>query len=911
MNSIRHFRLSKKVFILLTIFALVSASFSQQQSTGEVYGTITDQSSGEKLVGISVTLSGTALGAATDIDGKYNIRKISPGTYELRVFGVGYAAKTITGISITSGSRLEMNVSLGEETYNLHEVVVTADEVRSSENAVLAKRKRSTSISDGISSEQIKRTPDATSGDALKRITGLSIVDNKFVFIRGITDRYNETTLDGASVSSTEVGKKSFSFDLLPANLLDNTSVIKSATPDLPGDFSGGLVQLNTLDFPATGAVKLNLGSSYNSASTSKDFLGTQGGTKDWLGIDDGSRSYPGDQPDGNQIARNAPNNWAPRSKTAPYNGSFSLSMGDRIDFDRDNQSGSQLGFIGALSYKNSYQRNEQTISDYELSRSNTGSKDEYAVLWGALMNVSYKISGLNKISMKNNFNQSGNDRVNRFQGADEQNNTENIYTIINWTQRSSYTGQLIGEHTFPQFGGLTFQWRGAISSSYREDPDKKEVTYYRGLDNNTARFTASTSQRSWSDLRDQQKSFGFDFTFPWLNVKVKAGSFVETKTTDFRIRYFSVEAEYPGAFSLDTLPLDVIYSQDHYGPGKFNFKEISKPSDIYDGDQKLYAGYFMADVPFVLLDNKFRLTGGVRLENVEQNVYVPTTLTVGGSLRRSRVKNIDFLPSMNFAYLFNDAISLRLAYSQSVNRPDLRELASTGFYDFIKAELVKGNPDLQRAYIHNYDVRLEIFPDVGELLAVSYFHKVISNAIEEQLLTAATREREWFNSDHASNSGWEFEFRKSLNFLGGYARNFSVTGNYSRIESQVEVVEVTGNSTNTQYITFTRPLQGQSPYMINLSLLFTEPSIGTSLSILYNKFGARLDAVGFQVADIYEEPRDLVDIAVSQAIFGSLEGKFTIKNLNDKDRILTRGGRLLEQTSSGRTFALQLSLGL
>ncbi len=905
-----HWKLGLALILVGSALLVPSA---RGQQTGQVTGSVTDESSGAGLVGVNVLVVGTTWGASTDVDGKYTINRIPVGNYDIRVSAIGYATKTVTGVVISADKPAELNVPLAQEAVNLREVVVTADEVHSSEVSVLAQRKKSSSISDGIAAEQIHRTPDATSTDALKRVTGLSIVDNKFVFVRGITDRYNETTLDGASVTSTEVGKKSFSFDLLPANLIENASVIKSATPDLPGDFSGGLVQLNTLDFPSNGTVKLSLASAYNTVTTSQDYLSSQGGSRDWLGLDDGTRAYPGDQVDRNQIARSAPNTWAPRTRKAPSNSSLSLSMGDRIELGGEDQPGSELGMIAALSYRNTLQRGDREINDLQLSRDYSGVTDETSVLWGALANVSYKFAGLHKISVKNSFNQSASDQVSQYHGMDESIPQENTYTILQWTQRSTYTGQILGEHSIPALGGLAVQWRGAVSSSRREDPDRKEVTYYRDPTDPTQPYTAAINQRSWAHLNERAYSFGTDMTLPVSNYRVKFGSFLQQKSTNYDIRYFNVTPDYFGGIpdSLTHLPLDEIYSPGNFGKGKFLFTESSKATDKYDGDQELYAGYLMFDLPFDIFTKKLRAVGGARLENFVENVNVPRTVQQDGPVSRTQLKNVDLLPSLNLTYNVTDFANVRLAYSHSVNRPEFRELASTGFYDFVTYELVGGNPELKRSFIHNYDARLEIFPDAGELFAISYFRKNISNAIEERLIQSAVRTRTWFNSPYASNTGWEAEVRKSLKFIGGYFGNFSVTANYTRIESKVQVTEAQGNSLNTVFVTSTRPLQGQAPYMINLSLLFVEPKLGTTLSILYNKFGRRLQAVGFRTSDTYEEPRDLVDVSLTRTIFGSLEGKFTLKNLGDKDRVYTRDDLPFDRISVGRTYALQVSYAL
>jgi hypothetical protein len=668
-------------------------------------------------------------------------------------------------------------------------------------------------------------------------------------------------------------------------------------------------VQINTLDFPDRRVTKISLASSYNSNTTGQQIYRSQGGDHDWLGTDDGVRSFPGINSDLLIVGKSLPNTWAPRAVKAPYNGSLSLALGDRMDFGEEGE-GSQLGFIAALSYRNSFQRAGKSLYDSYGGRLSYGNDDEFSVLWGALANVSYKFSGLSKISFKNSFNRSAEDGVRSFQQNDSLNGIENQLRIVNWTQRSIYTGQLSGDHNFPLLGDLSFQWNVSVSSSARQDPDRKESIYARPLGTTSAYRAYSASRRSWSNLNDRAGTIANDFSLPIAGVKVKAGTHIEMRTYNYGIRYFSVEpdGQYGIPDSLAKLPLEQIYSSGNYGRNKFQFVEVSQPTDSYEADSKLFAGYLMADAPFEVAGERFRLTGGVRLENSEQNVNVPRSTAPDGPKDRNQLKVVDLLPSLNFTYILNDVANLRFAASHSVNRPEFREIAPIGFFDFVRYENVQGNPNIQRSYIRNYDIRFEFFPGVGEVLAFSYFRKIITSAIEERLEQSATRVRSWFNSDRAKNSGWEFEVRKSLDFLGGYFSNFLVTTNYSRVESAVDYEIVTGNSTNTQIVQATRPMQGQSDYTINASLQFTEPTLGTSLSIAYNKFGHRLESVGFQGSDVYEEPRDIVDLSVSQPIIRGLDGKFTVKNLAGKDLVLTRDNVPFEISSTGTTYSLQLT---
>jgi hypothetical protein len=734
-------------------------------------------------------------------------------------------------------------------------------------------------------------------------------VDNKFVFVRGVTDRYNQTTLNGTTVSSTDADKKSFSFDILPSSLLENTVVAKSATPDMRGDFTGGLVQLSTLDFPDKQVLKVGISSSVNSMTTGKNFMSSAGGALDWLGMDDGGRKLP-DAADLNDLAKKLPNTWMPRQAHAPVNSSFSLSYGDNMALESNDGSAREIGFIGALTYRNGFQHSDRVLNDFALGRYNVGVRDEFSVLWGALANLSYKW-GTHKVSFKNNYNQTASDQVGSFASFDRNTSLENRYTVIDWNERTIYSGQLTGEHSLASLGGIVLEWRGAFSASTRSVPDRKQVTYFRPIDDASVPFSVAINQRSWSALNDHAGTVGVDLQIPLSpTIKVKAGGLYEGKKTDYRVQYFNVVPDYFGGISnsLTTEGLDQVYQSGNFGTGKFLLEESSKASDSYTGSSTLAAAYAMVDLPFSIGGESFRIVGGARLEDVMELVRIPKSLVSGGPVDETTLRNTDVLPSANFTYFVNPSTNLRITYSHSVNRPEFRELASTGFYDFIKYEMVGGNPDLRRALAQNFDVRVEVFPDVGEILAISFFQKHINNAIEEKLIQAATRTRTWFNSDDASNVGWEFEVRKSFGFINDFGKKFSVTGNYTTIRSTVDVDQTLGNSTNTQTIKGTRPMQGQSPYILNLSLLFSEPSLGTSLNVLYNKFGRRLDAVGFLAADIYEEPREIVDIALTQPAFWGLEMKLTVKNLNNSDRLLTRDGLLYEKIETGLTYSLQIS---
>jgi TonB-dependent receptor len=397
---------------------------------------------------------------------------------------------------------------------------------------------------------------------------------------------------------------------------------------------------------------------------------------------------------------------------------------------------------------------------------------------------------------------------------------------------------------------------------------------------------------------------------------KLKAGATVEMKDRSFGIRAFSaLQGRDPRFYSLVLLPVDQIFDPENFGTGKFQFLEASTFTGAYDGDQRLNGYYAMSDVSASVSGVDVRVSGGVRLESFEEHVTSPAAID-DPTLQTTRLQATDLLPSVNLKVSPFESFNIRLAHYQSVNRPEFRELANVLYLDFKTDQNTIGNPNLQRAYVHNNDVRLEYFPGAGEVVAVSYFHKNISNAIEERLVAAPDRYvKTWFNSPSAVNAGWEFEARLSLGHIARILEDFSVTSNYTTVRSDVEYVEAhTDASGNAIRTIATRMMQGQAPWTFNLGFYYIHPGFGTSVSIMLNKQGRRLSAVGdVRAYDVYEEPRDMVDVSIAQSLFGFLEAKLSAKNIFDKERILTSGEKRVpfSSWSQGSSYSMSLSLNI
>jgi len=888
---------------------------------GSITGIIYDQKSGDQLIGVNVLVEGTSFGGTTDLNGRYLISNLGAGEYTLRVSYVGYATKTITGVKVTADETFKLNIEISEEMIQGEEVVVTVERVLDSEAGLLADRKNAATVRDGISAEIIRLSPASTSGDAVKRVTGVVIVDDKYVQVRGATDRYNSTSLNGVSMTSTDtdVDKKSFSFDLVPSSLIENTFVIKSATPDLPGDFSGGLVQINTLDIPQDEFLNLGFSPSYNSLSSTKGIRLPQSGGTDWLGFDNGNRSFPsGDLPLA-LAAERLPNNYASNNRRAPIDGSYQLSYGNRFLLGEN-----QLGLIAALSYKGAFKnaRFDESPTFVQGGMPQyvfAGSKSSFDVLWGGIIDLHYQFDRLHKIGFNNSYNQSATNSLVESQGTNIAGSAAQRRSI-EWDQRSLYLSQLNGDHVLGGLGNMNIQWKAFVSSSKADQPDRKQVEYTQ---TSQGLFRLAENYRTWSNLSEKSRGFRLDGSYSLGDAKLKIGGASEFRERTFGIQAYSTllptvqtrpGVSNPNYAALVVLPMDSLFSPENYGQNKLSLVSSSFYNGQYNGTHRMNAYFAMVDVPFTVLNNDFRVAGGARLENSEHNVRSTDAATSSNAF--ANLHTNDILPSLNFTWLALPSTNLRLSAYQSVNRPEFRELAPVAYLDFNRDRNVSGNAALQRAYIHNYDARVEVFPGVGEVVAASYFYKTISNAIEEALRPNPDRYvQTWFNSANGENSGFELELRKSLAFVTPELSRLIVGVNYTRVNSEVEYTDArTDPQGNAIIDTRNRPMQGQAPWTVNGSLQFTEPFIGATIQLLYNTSGRRLASVGDdRDQDVYEEPRDVIDLAISSRLFDLLNVKFTIRDLQGKDLIYTSGGEkvFFSRQERGTSYGLGVSLSL
>jgi TonB-dependent receptor len=909
-----------KLLLIILITGITKVTFSQ--STGIIKGKVIDEKTGETLPGALVMIKGTTTGVSTDFDGVFLLKNITAGTYILECKYISYNSKVITDVVVKSGEETTVNISLVSAATELGVVEITATMSKENNAGLIIQQKNNASVSDGISSEAIKKTPDRNTSDVLKRISGASIQDNKFAIIRGMNDRYNSAYINGAPLPSSESDRRAFAFDIFPSNLLDNIVILKTATPDLPGDFAGGVIQINTKGIPEKNEQMILVSGSYNTITTFKNFKTYDGGKYDWLGIDDGTRKLNKDIPptliynnstqtsnsERADYAKLMGGDWSLKNKAAAIpslNLQYSLANTGKL-FKRE------AGSVFALTYYNNYTTSFSTRREFEEQDTDVLKTKEYIdtsytnnILSSAMWNVSYKLNSKNELSLKNMYSINTDNKVNVRGGLADVSGPQWEKSNVRWfTQNNIYSGQLGGDHVLSEKYKIKFKWQGALSNIKREIPNMRKMVYakiaptaedtafeYQASIQPNSVTTTSGGSMFFSVNKENIYSAKYELSIPFQLKKTKhefkAGGFHQLRDRDFSARLFGFTQYRSGSQvkfnnTLLQLPEDKIFSIDNMGvtnttganKGGFKLTESTTPLDSYLAASKLHAGFLMLDSRLM---EKFRLIYGARLESYRQTITNYDIITGDAITRDTTFVNI--LPSVNAVWSLTDKTNLRFAYYQTVSRPEFRELAKFNFYDFILDYTISGNPDLKQATINNYDLRYEWYPGAGQVFSTSVFYKEINNAIE-QIAAGASQIRSisYANVDKVQNMGAELEYRFKLNTIfrndsSSFLNNTTLFTNLAYIQSKIDQSDVVGATD--------RPMQGQSPYLVNAGLQYLNTEKGYSASISYNVYGKRIFIVGSDDEPSYwENPRNVVDLQLTKTL---LKGMLDIK-LNARD---------------------------
>lgn len=873
-------------FLLLT---LSSVAFAQK---GSISGKIIDAKLAEGLIGCTIKLDDGAGGAITDYDGNFMLANVPAGMHKIAISYTGYSEKVIDNIVVKNGEVTTVDVALEDAAAQvIAEVVVTATAQRSSMSALTILQKSSPMIADGISAETIKRTPDRTTGDVIRRVSGASIQDNKFAVIRGLNDRYNIALLNGALLSSTEPDRKAFSFDLFPSSMLDNLVVMKTANADLPGEFAGGAIILNTKDIPERNYVRVNVSAGYNTVTTFKPYQTAAGGGTDFLGMDDGTRALPAGYPGPTEFQKSSKeerirysqafsNDWAimEKSSAAP-NSSLQIASGYVTDPGRSVQFGSTF----AISYSNNNRLQNGERNDFDTERQLFSYNDKQFknnVLWGALLNTALKVNNRHKFILQGTYSTNTDNIISDRSGTDFEQERYVRSTAIEYTENHLITTRLGGEHVFGE-KNIKLDWGGGYNRLSRDVPNLRRMFYTKNFDAEDSDpyrasipYTADPyrSGRFYSDLSEDVYNGNVDLTVPFVingeKQSVKIGGLYQGKERAFDARVMGYIRATVAGFksSLLLLPQDQILAPENIYDKGFLIDEITNLSDNYNAHSDLSAAYVMLDNKIF---DKIRVTWGVRMEHFNQHLqssnYSGVPVVVENNLT-------SWLPSANLTYSLTDKHQIRLSGSKTVSRPEFREIAPFAFYDFYLNAGVVGEPSLTPGEIFNADLRYEIYPGRNQLFSVSLFYKKFNNPVEFTFssLGAGTRTFSFQNIPSAQNYGLEVEIRKTLEFITPALDNLTFFSNAAFIRSKLDLSNVSSYDPD-------RALQGQSPYVINTGLTYNHPDWGFSTTLVYNIIGDRVAQVGTTgYADIYERHRSLLDFQISKTLWKRGEIKLT-----------------------------------
>lgn len=876
----------------------------KSSSRGTLKGTVLD-SYGFPIPGATVVISGMPnKGTATNIKGEFTLPDVPAREVTVEVSCISYQTMNISKVNVQGGKDTPLSVILQDATELLKEVVVTATYNRATANALYAKQKAMVAMSDGVSSDLIKKTADNNVAQVLKRVSGVTVENGKYVTVRGLGERYNNVQLNGSSLPSTEPNRRNFSFDIIPTALIDNVTIAKTFTPDMPGEFTGGLVEVNTLAVPEKPLISVSAGTGFNTNSTGKDFHAPKrlngdylfGNSRNWYGNDwkldisngmfDGGKGYD-DLTDAEKKTLNAmdakvPNNWGFRNYKGAPTQNYAITVGLPFDLGNNNK----LGVIASLTYR--HEENTDDLQEASYLNGDTllrGNNYKFVTSTGAVANIGWERPG-HKITWRNLFNNrfthTSIDRIVYEAGSGSTSRELYSNPMINRLWQT----QLSGEHKLPM--ELVLTWTGDYSKMERTAPDDRLAK--GGSMNNYSDMTMmawsypvlhflNDGFQMYSKLDESKKNIGTNLEYPFIvegnKQKFKVGYMGMFRNSDYEQAYLQTQPAKIGAGAEAGSTLHETYSSDLYASGQLYLRRAN--DDFYHGKQQIHAAYLMGEFSFW---KKLHLTAGVRMEagntetftnywNKVQQEYCDTAFVS---------KKTDWLPAVTAVYNILDDLNIRAAYSKTLARPDFRELSDVEYYNVNDRINVINLGNIRQSYTDNVDIRLEWYPQAGEVISVSAFYKKFKDPVE---LVSVKRtndgkgyDRYTFNLKSATVKGLEFNIRKSFGFLAPYSflNDLYFTANATVLKGNVdydiyrlmdEALGTNFDKENYGKAVRNRPLQGLVPYAVNAGLSYSGKRFGAVIN--YGTTGRKLVQAGmYEKYDEYEAPRHVLDLQLS-----------------------------------------------
>ncbi len=892
---------AKRGIIVLGLLSAASMPTWAQQ----IKGVVIDQKSKETLIGAVVTVDGTNVKAITNIDGNFQIDGLDKEKkYTLYINYVGYKTQKIDGVQAKDADQV---IALQPDEQQLKEVTVTAVERRNTDAAMIQVAKNSPVIVSNVSAQEISRTQDTNAGEVIRRVPGVSLIDDKFVMVRGLSQRYNNVWVNGGAVPSSEADSRAFSFDIIPSSQIDNLTIVKSPTAEYPADYSGGFIIVNTKEIPAENSFNIAVGGNWNTSSAFQNFSYSKGSGTDFLGFDNGLRSLNGGihaalnpQLDANGkpvgdyatslLGNGFNNDWLIKNKKPLGDLKLAASLNQRWMLG-----GRTLGMLAALNYTNEYRTYENMENNLYGIYDAANDKPNYLrhsvddqynnnVRLGAMLNFTFlSKDGNHKYQLKNIFNQLATSRYTWRDGVSAQSNLERSAEYY-YRSRTTYNGQLTGKHTFTSDA---LDWSIGYAYANRHLPDRRRYLIDDALESGVyALSTGNDISREWTQLDEHILSLGVNdkhhFKFGNFEPDLQVGAYGEYRTREYQTRNFIYnwnvsDNNMPSDFRHSDIPT-LLSSEANMGYDKLYLLEEKQMRNNYRGHNTLGAGYLALSLPF----GKLGIHAGVRFEHNDMEL-ISNSRDYEKSESSRHYKTDDVFPSLNTTYKINGQHQVRLSYGRSINRPEFREVSSSVYYDFDLASNVQGNTELKNCYVDNLDLRYEWYPSRGELISLAVFYKHFDSPIEWTYTVAGGTDLiySYKNAKSANNYGVELDIRKNLGFIG--LKDFSWSFNGALIKSKVQFEKGAKEED--------RPMQGQSPYLINTGIFYKNAPLKMDIALLYNRIGKRIIGVGrsegstgddsnSRVPHSYEMPRNTIDFSLAKKFGEHLELKLNVRDL-------------------------------
>jgi outer membrane receptor protein involved in Fe transport len=935
------------------------------ENTGNIRGTVLDRDTGEPIFGVTVFVLGTSSGASTDFDGKFDIR-IAPGTYDVRFSFVSYTTVVVEEVEVLEGEVTSLgNILLGSAVEEMDELVVTAAMISTSEVAMMSLKRRSPNVMDGITAQRFDEIGDSDASQALKRVTGVSVEGGKYVYVRGLGDRYTKTMLNQVDIPSLDPDRNSLQIDIFPTNLIDNMVISKSAVAHMPADFTGGIVNIETKDFPEVPILDVSASIGYNpDMHFNSQYLSYGGSNTDFLGFDNGARSLPdgargstiptpisGDSPQQvNEFVNSFSPTLGPTENTNLMDYSLGVTLGNQFDVFGDKK----LGYILTGSYKNSnshfanmrygeYQT-QLGATEYDMIYASTqeGVLSQRNVLLSGLAGIAFKTDRskyrLTAMRLQNGESSAGNFFIDNSNDAPGQSGyTADSYNL-EYSQRSITNFFLGGTHFFDG-PSIEIDWRLSPTFSTMNDPDIRKTAYTLSLTDNPPRFNAGAGgnpSRLWRYMDEVNYSARLDLTKDYYfiagDAKVRMGASYSYKERDYEILAFDLQSfgTWP---ELTGDPSEVLNGDNIYPNGSVYYQSGNQDPNPnqYSSNVNYLAAYISNE--FAILP-RLRTYLGLRVESYVQrhtgrDALFAQSGTAGNNLDNAKVlDSTDFFPSVNFTYDLTDNMNIRASYSKTIARPTFRELSFAQILDPVSDRIFNGglfpigewDGNLTETRIDNIDLRWERFGADGQLFSVSGFYKTFDRPIEVVRIQvqATSSEVQPRNVGDGEVYGAEVEFRKNLGFIGSALKWFNVNGNFTYVLSSIDMTEQEFNARLSrekegQSVSDTRQMAGQAPYIINAGLQYDNPEIGLDAGFFYNVNGETLVIVGGGLfPDVYADPFHNLRFNLNKSIGEKASVNLSVSNLlNDSNQELYKAFRAQDEIFSSFNPGRAVSLGI